>query len=389
MQRACLVHVAVVLAGVLLLGPLREPGRADYTYAWTEYALEWLVDASGAIATGRVLECSEKGVFSARLDAGGFLKKAKDFNIGDHELVKGPCLGRATSRKSELLLPVYSEPSTYPSAIHSVRGFQVDRVWEWGPGDRYLFFFGRDTKQILQIVNLDRMESYDSFEMLVVDMRGKLIIDPNDLVARIKQRVAEGRKTTPDRSVRICTVGFEIGSPSKEFDGTSSYYYLFAPPDVWHPENVRDEFTKYWYYSGKSEADFRADWRKDFARMVREVRRQWTKRKKQLRYQYSNHRNEPGGWACLISDNGRYLAYVDANYLYIYDIRDEDPGRAKLVYRNDAVDVSFVKCCPGRSQIKFLSDQDVFVYEMSTWEPQALTVRLRDGKARIVPQRRD
>lgn len=357
-----------MLSSVLHLGLLASASQADYNYAWTEYSLEWLVDASGSIVDGRINVCSEKGEFTIYVNQ--LLKKTKDFEVKDLHLVKNSCLGRATCASPELLRPVYSEPSTYPSEIRLPSpGHRIDRMKEWGSGDRCLVFFGQNAAQTLQVINLNRPVPFEDRFLLAADMRGNLIYDPDDLIARIKRRVAEGRKKTPDRSDRVRTDAMHYLAFGMPLDG-HSYYGLVVPPD----EGLKDRFRKdasmdgeetrwswYWFYSGKTPRDFRADWRQDFDKMVRGCRDQRKMRsgfgtcKEQTAYYLRNDRNYPDGWSCVISHDGRHLALADANYLYLYDVQEEDPRRAKLLYKADNVDLRECK-------MRFSPNKDLFSY---------------------------
>ena len=114
------VGLGSLLAIGLSLGCLTSTSRADFCYAWTELSLEWITDASSAIALGEVVDAENGGGFTFRTDT--VLKRAPGFSLQASDLVKGACLGRSTINENlhgnrfPLLTgrPVYSEPATHP-----------------------------------------------------------------------------------------------------------------------------------------------------------------------------------------------------------------------------------------------------------------------------------
>ena len=374
---------------VLFLGLFCSTGRADYCYNGTEYSLEWLVDASSLIVEGHAGRYSTKKDSYLFLSYGKALKQAKGIAWpATPKVLKRICLGRAVYPDQYQRLPILSEPSTYPSANCPLRIIKETRPNKhWGEGDRCIFFFGKDGRRPFHVINLNRPEPFEDRFLLAADRHGNLIIDPDDLIRRIEQRVARGCKTTSDRSVRVCSDGIQYYAFGTQLDG-QSYYGLIVPPDADLEKDLKKAFSSqpkekeaiwYWFYSGKKADDFRADYWADFEKMVHAARADWhqsndfRKSRETASSLSETYRNWPHGWRWIISADGQYLAYTDANYLYIYNIENPNPRQAKLIYKTDK----------NRSQyyeMKFSPEGTSFSYVNTDREP--VIVDLRKNKKR-------
>ena len=83
-----------LLAIGLLVSCVTSTSRADFWYGWTELSVEWVTDASSAIALGEVLEVEKEGGFTFRVES--VLKRASGFSLQANDRVEGTCLGRST-----------------------------------------------------------------------------------------------------------------------------------------------------------------------------------------------------------------------------------------------------------------------------------------------------
>ncbi|MFO7902350.1 MAG: hypothetical protein ACQESR_02070 [Planctomycetota bacterium] len=415
---------APLWASALLLTALVSTTHGDFTYAWTEYSLEWITDAASAIASGEITACSEEGRFECRIQA--VLKERADLALQVGQTVEGPCLGRSVHHEhgegvgsgrlviaaSGLGMPVYSEPSSYPG---SGRAFppkplpRVGRKKNWGPGDRVVLFFGPDVRQIIQIVNLDRPVGASVDEhgrWLAADLHGKLIVNPDELMRRLKARVAEGRQSMPDGTPRVCSHGFYYWPSRSELDG-HHYYFIFAPPDPCFKDILSDAMKPelihyathggelgvqppraalppshtiharialrrmaiwYWFYSGRTPQQYAGDRQRDFDRALRYFRGHHERRPRQMSAVRMHCRNYPHGWQCVISDSGRHFALIDRHYVHLYNLSAERPQAARPLYRADTVDrrTSRITFSPGSGYLAYSeADGGVAVYDLA------------------------
>ena len=244
--RRVLMRVALssLLVPGMLLTCLAEASWADFTYAWTELSLEWITDASGAIAQGKVTDVDKDGQFTLRVDR--VLKRASGFSLDTGDVIKGSCLGRSTlseegARQIHLLLgrPHYYEPSTHPGnqgAIPRKVLPSLVREPNWGKGDECIVFFGQDVKSIVQIVNVDRPLKWQTGDQkgkpfLVADINAKIIAVRDKLLDRIKRRVADGHRKTSDGSAKVDWQGYSRWPDYSELDA-QDFFYVFIPPDL-------------------------------------------------------------------------------------------------------------------------------------------------------------
>jgi hypothetical protein len=407
------MNLTPVPLGVLALVStvLVSTAHADFTYAWTEYSLEWITDAAAAIAVGEVTACTEEGRFECRVEA--VLKECAGLDLQVGQTVRGPCLGRSVHHEhgegtgsgrlliaaSGLGMPVYSEPSSYPGSGHPFPPRPLPtlrRKKNWGLGDQVVLFFGPDLRQIIQIINLDRPVGASVDEhgrWLAADLHGKRIEDSDDLIQRVKVRVAEGRRSTPDRMPRVCSHGFYYWPSRSELDG-HHYYFVFAPPDPYFRDRVANALSPelvhyathggelgvqppqralppprisqatvairhmaiwYWFYSERTPQQYAGDRQRDFDRALRYFRSHHEKLPRQMSAVRMHCRNYPDGWQCVLSDNGRYFALIDRHYVFLYDVSGERPQAARPLYRTNTVDrrTSQVTFSPGSGYLAY------------------------------------
>ena len=421
-EESAMHHLRVALWTIgLLVAALGATARGDFTFGWIEYSLEWATDAASAIVSGEVTDCDERGRFELRVNAALKENASLDLRVGQN--LQGPCLGRSVNHehpgggvyygplavvKSGLGMPVYSEPSTHPRSGCAFPPHPLPvlrRMQNWGQGDRVVLFFGPDVGQIIQIINLDRPLGADrvgTVPYLAVDLHGKPISDPQDILRRIEARVGEGRKSTPDGAPKVCSHGFY--HPRSELNG-DNYYYTFVPPDpcfrdlceralgpelVYYathggelgvpvpPADVLEKVGTrelgglreagrvgsaslmqmaiwYWFYSDRTPQQRAADRQRDFDRALRSFRGRYARQPGQKRGVRLHCRNYPDGWRCAISDDGRCFAYSDSTHVYLYDLSIERPQAARPRHRAGSVDSQ-------TSHITFSPGSDYFAY---------------------------
>jgi len=385
----CLAMALIGLMAVILLAGSPPVCRADFCYGWTEYSLEWVTDAANGIAVAEVTECDSRGQFQARIET--VLKPSEDLALKHGQVVGGVCLGRSrlmeenqslstgpfVITRSRLGIPVYSEPDTYPGRNRALAPDELPRLRPepgWGQGDQIVLFFGPSVDRVVQIVNLDRPlgenMSVDR-PYLAADLHGKLVLDPDDLIRRVKQRVADGINASADGLPKVCHHGFYYWPQPCGLDG-DDYHFVFVPPDPALKELCRENLTPelldyathggelgvqpprqlpttnwriddsmaiwYWFYAGRTCRDFAGDRQRDFDRVLRHLRHQQSKYDRGASSARLHCRNYPGGWDCLISEDGRYLAYTDTSFVYVYDLATERPRAANPVFRTEDTD---------------------------------------------------
>ena len=405
---------ATLLATAILLSALVSTSRGDYCYGWTEFSIEWVADASSAIVVGEVTGCTEEGRFWLRVDE--VLKEVTDLDLKAGQVIEGPCLGCARHFEqhhgeidhlafsaTRLGVPVYSEPSTYPGRNHPLMPHvlpKLQRRNSWGKGDRAIVFLGPKIEQIVQIVNLDQPLQAGTL-YLAVDLRGKVIADPEQLIQHIEQRVAEGRKSTGDGSPKVCSHGFYYSAFGCELEG-DDYHFIFAPPDPCLEEICRNALDPslidyaarggelgvkspsiprsspaiemrmaiwYWFYSGRTARDYAGDRQRDFDRTLRNMHSRHQEQNHQVRAGRLHCRNYPVGWKCAMSNGAGYFAYIDTNHVYLYDLQTKRPKADRPLYRADKVDsyTSELRFSPdGRYFAYSEADGSLFVYDLHT-----------------------
>ncbi len=402
-------HIRALLWSIALLPvAMVSTARGDFCYAWTEYSLEWITDAASAIALGEVTACTEEGRFQFRVDS--VLKENSGLDLRVGQTLEGPSLGRSVHAEADhgagrplvvsasgLGMPVYSEPSTYPGSGQPVPPNPLPvlrRMKEWSRPDRVVVFFGPQIGQVIQIVNLDRPLGAGvggQTLYLAADLHGTLVLNPDELIRRVKTRVAEGRRSTPGGNPKVCSHGFYYWPAASPLDG-DDYYFIFAPPDPCFKEicanalgpELIDYATRggelgvrpppyshargwnspqfqmhmaiwYWFYSGRSHREYAADRQRDFDRVLRYFRGHHQRRPRQMSAVRLNVRNLPRGWQCAFSDSARYFACIDASYVYLYDVGVERPQAARPLYRANTADAL-------SSRLAFSSGSNRFAY---------------------------
>jgi hypothetical protein len=332
--------------------------RADFTYNGTISSLEWLVDASYAIALAEVIT-DEEGQVTFRIDS--FLKKTSQFPAEEGEEVS---YERGRHPRDQITLRLR------PREDISLLG-----------GEAVLYFHQESTEDFYAIYPSYPDRTWEGTSYLTLDMFGKIVIERDDLLERIKARIEEDRNTTPNSEVRVEDAGFAYWPSNCGIETGESYYYVFVPPELCFEERLQriaedgwegtQHNSKMWAksilyrcYPLKNEKELEAVRKEAIQGVLDSAAR--LSRPKPIYFDYISYLNHPDKFYVGVSWEGEFVCVLENGSLELY--RTEDRKRiyqSNDAYENDVNEFHSMIFSPQNEFFAHLaSDGDVCVVEL-------------------------